>query len=81
MQQTEKSIYDLAVKMMGIAKTTHYINFSNNLLRISGLKANIAHHASLKICKSNSIIHNTLTFINSVFLPTRELYLSGVEIS
>jgi len=29
----------------GNCKTTHYINFSNNLLRIFDLKDNIAHHA------------------------------------
>jgi len=35
----------------GNCRTTHYINFSNNFLRIFDL---VAHHTSLKIRKSNS---------------------------
>jgi len=53
-------------------KNTHYVSFSNNLLRIFGLKANIAHHVSLKICKSNPIVHNTLIFIKLGFLANAQ---------
>jgi len=46
----------------GNYKTTHYINFSNNLLRIFDLEGNVAYHVSLKIHKSNSNVHNTVTY-------------------
>jgi len=51
---------------------TAYINFSNNLLRISGLEGNITLQASLKIRKSNSNVHNTLTFIKLGFLSNSQ---------
>jgi len=36
-------------------------------MRIFGLEGNVAYHASLKIRKSNSDVHNTLTFIKLGF--------------
>jgi len=48
--------------------TTHYINFSNNLLRIFGLERNTSYLVTLKIRVSNSNVHNTLSFIKLGFL-------------
>jgi len=45
-----KTAIRLSCENDGNCKTTHYINFSNNL-RIFGLEGNVAHHASLKIRK------------------------------
>jgi len=54
-------------------RTTHYINFSNNLLRIFGLEdTDIAQGVMLKIRKSNANVHNTLNFIRLGFLVTPE---------
>jgi len=77
-----KTAIRLTCESNGNCQTTHYINFSNNLLRIFGLEGNVAHHASLKIRKSNSNVYNTLTFIKLGFLsnPQAQLYLSEVKI-
>jgi len=55
-------------------RLTHYINFSNTLLRIFGLEGNvIAQDTTLKIRESNSNVHNTLSFIKVGFLHTPEM--------
>jgi len=54
-------------------RITHYINFSNNLLRILGLEWNVINQgATLKIRKSNSNVHNMLNFIRLGYLITPE---------
>jgi len=41
-----KTAIRLSCENNGYYNTTHYINFSNNLIRIFGLEGNVAHHRS-----------------------------------